>query len=799
MRRHASLLLLAVLLLPGALPARADTSAPAAAAEMDRAAQAERIGAAFRLLKAEKGREALALIGPLRDELEDDDDAELRLAVYDLLGYAGALAGDRAAEIQGNTQSVLLNALLAPLDAPDTVAAELTLAESYRRSDLRLAQFHVLANVLAAVEGARRAGPLSPDMEETEAAAATLLAQTLRAEGRVELALAFFRRADALARKGRMEPLNAGKLEAVIADMAAQPALVSPPLPAGTCIGSPALTAEAMAACRRAADHAFAQGDTGAAETILAGLLADVPAQSLRPDRAEAARDLLLLRQLTRPARDPELLASADLVANYLASINEVTTAALIGARLARTAIDSGSHDAQVAQMCGHIARRAVRNGSPELARRMLDLQLAVTLAGLADTGAPLAAAPQPEHERRLAAVLLRIEAARIAAASGRPRVAARAWKQVERDVASVPLAAFEDMERRTVLRYVGETGFLFPSYAAAVEFMGRLALRLPATDPRRDEARIGWISAVETWWGDRARADAMAQEAIADIRAAPEGRSAALVSLLMLRAALVEPGNPALSTRLTREAYEIVSREPGRVSDRIDLLLDMAADQTDRGLALALLAEAQKLRLAAGDIELKTQVRLDLKRAFQAFDDGDGALALQLGEAAVASLVAAGRKEHWTIVDPARSLAGIYAALGRMEDARRTYETYVFPRSNPALVGEEKAIADQLGLANLEAYYAPDRRTVETLDTLLDRARRRVKADRDLPGRILRAQAFAHYGIGDGVRARAAALEALRTEGPPATDTATAQEDRKLLETLVGADWQAAGGETMP
>ncbi|MFG1370584.1 hypothetical protein V5F32_00245 [Xanthobacter oligotrophicus] len=761
----------------------------------------DRLSTVYRLLENDKAREAMAMLLPVRDALEDEDDPELLLTAYDLLGYAGRGLKDRAAEIRGNAQSVILNYLIAPLNNPDTVVAELALAETYRRHEVREGQYYTLTNALAAVEAARRSGPLPDNMEKMEAMATALMGQRLWTDDRPELALLFFRRAQVLARQGHIDPENTGKLDAVIHEAEQRVAsLADTQLPGPeNCVGSAGLDKAGMAACRHAADRAAAFGDAAGADKILSNLLSDVPMGSLRAERYEAARDLLVLRQLNLSAHDPDLLASADLVANYLASKGEVTVAALIGARVARTAVDHGSYDLRIAQMCGHIARRASRNGSEELARRMLALQREVTLIGISEADEPLAAASPEQLERRLAAALIRLESAQIASAANHPRLALAEWGEVDRQVAAIDLADFKRIERLTVFSYAGGTEYVFPSYAAAVEFMGRLARRLPVEDPRHDEARVAWIGAVDAWWGDSARAGAMTDEAIRDIRTAPEGRSAALVSLLKIRASLVEVSNPALSARYTREAYEIVAGQPGHETERIELLLDMASDQTDKGLALALIGEAQKLREATKDVSLPTQVRLDLKRSFQAFDDGDRALALRLGEGAVASLVAAGKKDNWAIVEPARNLAGLYAALGRMDDARKTYETYVFPLSDAVLVGEESAISDQLGLANLESYYAPDDRTIRTLSTLLDRAQRRVKADRELGQRILRAQAFAYHGLGDGAKAREAALEALRTARPPATDTTNAREDRKLLETLVGADWLGSRTAEMP
>lgn len=767
-------------------PSVASQPAPAAPLRDELAA---RLDAAYRLLAAGEPRQAAALLQTLRVPLEDAGDIDLLIRFHDLGGYAGHVLKDRAAEIEGNAQSAILNYLGAPLDAPDTVLAELALAEAQRGRD---GQVYALAHVLAAAQNGRRAGEPSAELEEMEAKAAALMGQRLLRDGRPELALRFLRQAVALAAKGHIEPDDVRKLGLLVAEAErdAEGRRGLPPASPEACAGHPGLSEAQMAACRRSADMALAQGDMAGAEAILAALTSDVPRASLRADRYEAARDLLVARLLHRRADDPQLRASADLIANYLAFTGDVASAALVAARAARVAIDGKAYDAQLAQTCGHVARRAIRAGAPDLARRMLALQRRVLLAGLPDAGASLAVADRPVLQRRLSAALLRIESARIAEENGLPRLAAAQWAEVERQVAAIDLAQFDTIERLTAVEYAGVEDFVFPSYAAALEFMGRLGRRLPASDPRHDVARGAWVNAIEVWWGDTARADALAEEAIREIRAAPQGRAQALVNLLAARSSIVAPANPALSARLTREAYEIVAALPGEETRRVELLLDMALDQTDAGLVRALVAEAQKLRETGAAIGVAAEVRLDLKRAFIAFDDGDRDLALRLGEGALARLVEAGKGDSWMMVAPARDLAGLYAALGRMDDARRTYETQVLARSNPMLDGEEKAISDRLGLANLEAYYAPDGTTVRTLSSLLERARLRVRADRDLSQRILRAQAFAYHGIGDGEKARAAARDALSAPQPPVSDTEAAREDRKLLEALVGADW---------
>ena len=796
LRRCLAPVLVASLLIASPAKGWASAAAPQSPApETQGAALVDQLDDAYRLLGADRPGEARALLEALRRPLADAGEPHQLIRLYDLIGYVGPELKDRAIEIDGNAHSAILNYQVAPLDAPDTVLAEFSLAAAYGSRDGRDGQVFALAHVLAAAQRARRVGPPSSDLEELEAQAAALMGQRLQGDGRPEFALVFLRRARMLADQGHINAGDVRKLDRLIGEAEGDAEARRDLLPARLedCTGHAGLESAQMAACRRSADLAVARGDAAAADAILDRLISDVPRASLRADRYDAARDLLVVRLLHRQASDPQLRVSAELIANYLAYTGEVTSAAMVGARAARSAIDGGTYDLQLAQTCGHIARRALRAGAPDLARRMIALQREVLLAGLAEAGGSLSVADPPVLQRRLTAALLRIESARIAVGSTLLRFAEAQWAEVERQMVTIDLAAFDTIERLTVVEYAGVEDFVVPSYAAAVEFMGRLARRLPASDPRHDEALGGWVNALEVWWGDSARADALAEEAIREIRAAPEGRDEALVNLLVVRSGIVAPTNPALSARLTREAYEIVAARPGEETRRIELLLDMALDQADSSLVRALVAEAAKLAEAGGQVGLGARVRLDLKRAFIAFDDGDTDLALRLGEGALARLVAAGKGGTWMVVTPARDLAGLYAALGRMDDARKTYETHVLARSNTMVDGEEKAISDRLGLANLEAYYAPDGNTVRTLSTLLERARLRVRADRDLVPRILRAQAFAYHGLGDGARARRVARDALSAPRPPTSDTETEREDRKLLEALVGADWQGS------
>jgi hypothetical protein len=202
---------------------------------------------------------------------------------------------------------------------------------------------------------------------------------------------------------------------------------------------------------------------------------------------------------------------------------------------------------------------------------------------------------------------------------------------------------------------------------------------------------------------------------------------------------------------------------------------------------------DAQKVRQDNGVSDLAPVVRLDLKRSLQKFRDGDRKEALDIGESILTRIKAAGQEKATLIDEPVRSLALMYAAEGRVADARALYATYIFPKSDPLRLGEEQVLSYQLALANIEAYYAPDQQTLSTLSSLLERARARVKSSPALEHDVRRAMAFAYHRLGDGAKARNAAQAALQGRAGIQTQAANAAADRKLIEAYVGGDWLAS------
>jgi hypothetical protein len=545
--KPAALLLLALIsLLP--MTARAnelsDAAQPPSADELkSRRDNAIRdIGAAAKDLDAARPEAALATLRHVREDLEDDGDPHLLRLTYDAMAIAGNELGDRAAELAGHFQGVLLHHLLRQDDALETALAELSLADAYQRYGLREPQYIALSNAQMSLSSARASKANSKDVEAAEGMYQSMIGQILWQNERIELALVHFRKARALARKGRIDPQNAGRIDQLIAEGERRMAGLQRTRATGVaqCTGGPHLQDIQERACRLEADHQIAEGSAAQAERILVSLLTDVSQGSLRPDRYEAARDLLLLRRAIHPPDHGDVIAISDLVANYLASKNQLAGASLIAARLADIAPLGDADRTRIAALCGHVARRAIRNGSEELARRFLEWQRKVVLIGLADPDRPLVDPLTDEADRLMTASLLRIESARIAELNGHDRLAAALRQKVEAQIATIPLRHFDAIERRLLYRYVKEDEYVFPTFAAAEEFMGRLGSRLPKSDERHDAAIQTWISFVGGWWSDVPRSIKMIEALIADIRSEPEGRTRALArSLEMLEQAL--------------------------------------------------------------------------------------------------------------------------------------------------------------------------------------------------------------------------------------------------------------------
>ena len=142
----------------------------------------------------------------------------------------------------------------------------------------------------------------------------------------------------------------------------------------------------------------------------------------------------------------------------------------------------------------------------------------------------------------------------------------------------------------------------------------------------------------------------------------------------------------------------------------------------------------------------------------------------------------------------PAQRLAAFYAADKRFPEARALYEQHVLNDVNsPLQIGEAKWLELRLGLANLEAVYAPTPDTLTTLDDLLKSARQSASRDPNLQRMVIRAQSLARYGLGQGLASLLAGRNALRLRQSFSSEKVSERSDRRLLETMVGSGLMAA------
>ena len=92
-----------------------------------------------------------------------------------------------------------------------------------------------------------------------------------------------------------------------------------------------------------------------------------------------------------------------------------------------------------------------------------------------------------------------------------------------------------------------------------------------------------------------------------------------------------------------------------------------------------------------------------------------------------------------------------------------------------------------------LEAFYGPTKKTLDDIGNLRQTFRNRAARDKDIDRSLIRAEAFARYGLGEGDKALAAARRAFDLREKIETEKARTREDRILLEVMVGAAYLAA------
>ena len=133
----------------------------------------------------------------------------------------------------------------------------------------------------------------------------------------------------------------------------------------------------------------------------------------------------------------------------------------------------------------------------------------------------------------------------------------------------------------------------------------------------------------------------------------------------------------------------------------RVLLTLAIDLDQTgDFDSALQMVEEAEAIAASMNEPPVQQQTEILKWRADRALRDGDLVEATAHAERSLDLMAAQARKNDYRIIAPAKTLAGLYARAGRMDEARALYAKHVFQGDAMALLlGESGAIEHRLSL----------------------------------------------------------------------------------------------------
>ena len=344
-------------------------------------------------------------------------------------------------------------------------------------------------NALNAIAAMRRDGKTYDDMDEDEAIAHGVLANSYERVGRSRMALRHFRASRDIGARGGLPPDVVDQLGQIIARVEQKVAESGPPQQPASCASANEIAQEIVAACIELADAAFLQGEAEQAASILDQLSA--AATPLRtPDvliPAVVARHLHLLEK--HPAAATEVVRSVDVLANKLAGSGDPGGATLLSMRTMMALLEAGQFEQSMADLAGHIARRAARNGNEDLAIRLLDVQ-AVTLR----FGGEKAPDAEVKLARDLERALVALDAASFAELNKYDGLARTYGDVAERLFDRFAKEDFAQLTSMLAPYWDQDRGYVFPGSGAAAELLGRIALRDPG-DAQRQNAILVWIS----------------------------------------------------------------------------------------------------------------------------------------------------------------------------------------------------------------------------------------------------------------------------------------------------------------
>jgi hypothetical protein len=101
---------------------------------------------------------------------------------------------------------------------------------------------------------------------------------------------------------------------------------------------------------------------------------------------------------------------------------------------------------------------------------------------------------------------------------------------------------------------------------------------------------------------------------------------------------------------------------------------------------------------------------------------------------------------------------------------------------------GESETIRRRVSLVALESFFYPTKETLGEIERLLRVMGQTASRDEELRRFAFRAEAFARYGLGDGLASLKVGRTALAMKQNFTNEKTSTKEDRTLLEIIVGA-----------
>ncbi len=766
----------------------------------------------YALYKEDKDQEVYNQLAQLKNKILDLENYHLMARYYSLLiGVSGSTV-NKDKELENRINGMIINYVNYEPDSTITVQAEVNLAFFYYlRGESGGVQI-VASSALNTIASLEKQKKDTSEIQHQKSKLHAYLGAVYYLTNRPALALNHFKKALINVDDGFSEAAIA-QIKARIAELKTQLPVKLSPHKIGSCISTEATSKEQLDSCLMKADLAQLYVNQKQAETILREMTVSTKIDKkkgsflnrLPDEHLPAVLSLHLLLVQKYGAENPAIFETAELVTNKIV-LTDVRTAALIPAKAFSTLLKNSSFDRGIADLYGVIARQASRDGFDDLAVRFLAFRVKLSEIGLEN-----ASDATSKHDMQIESALILLDASSLTNLNGYNGLSQKYKTYAESAIDIVEKEPFFDLFKH-VTRYLSiRRGYTFPSPGAVTELLGLIGARNknPEGDVASALAIEAWIYSEFELRGNKMGAKALADKYIAALKET-NGSKSMLARLLTLRGDLID--DALEKSKIYRKSLELFRLEEGNQKQQIKILLrlaDNAVSTGDYDTAFSVFSEARELAESVKDMDLWAASQLKIWASILAERTNNPSEDIRLSEEALAVFSQATEYDEKTtsihIFErqneipmfaariAAEHLASLYAAAGRMDEARALFKKYVFVGSSHPFFGERQAMMAQYEAINLEAVYAPNLEVLERSGRVSELSKKTAARDKELARLFIRAESIVRYGMGEGFAALVAGREALAARPNFDTEKSKLTEDRQLLETLVGSSFLAA------